>query len=44
ESGKVIAAVSISGPTTRIGKKQVPALGAKVTGAARAISARLVVK
>lgn len=42
ESGKVVAAVSVSGPTTRIGKKQVPALGAKVTEAARAISARLV--
>lgn len=42
ESGKVVSAISVSGPTTRIGKKQVPVLGAKVAEAARAISARLV--
>lgn len=41
ESGNVVAAISVSGPTTRISKKQVPVLGAKVAEAARAISVRL---
>jgi DNA-binding IclR family transcriptional regulator len=41
EGGKAVAAVSISGPTTRIGKKQIPELGAKVAEAAQAISNRL---
>jgi DNA-binding IclR family transcriptional regulator len=41
EAGSVVGAISISGPTTRIGKKQIPALGAKVAEAAQAISARL---
>jgi IclR family KDG regulon transcriptional repressor len=41
EPGKVIAAISVSGPTTRIGKKEIPGLGAKVAEAARGISVRL---
>jgi IclR family KDG regulon transcriptional repressor len=41
EGGKVVGAISISGPITRIGKKQIPALGAKVAEAAQAICARL---
>ncbi|MGH9396342.1 MAG: IclR family transcriptional regulator [Terriglobia bacterium] len=41
EPGKVVAAISISGPTTRVGKEQVPTLGEKVTQAAHAISASL---
>jgi DNA-binding IclR family transcriptional regulator len=41
ETGKVVAAVSISGPTTRLGRMQIPTLGAKVAEAAQAISARL---
>jgi IclR family acetate operon transcriptional repressor len=37
--GCVVAAVSTSGPTTRIGKKRISALGLQVKEAARAISA-----
>lgn len=41
ETGKLVAAISVSGPTTRIGKQQIPALAAKVVGAANSISKRL---
>ncbi len=40
-SGRVAAAISVSGPVTRIGNKQVPELGERVAEAARGISARL---
>lgn len=39
---RVVAAISVSGPTIRIGKKQIPALGTKVAQAAQAISSQLV--
>ena len=39
--GKLVAVISISGPTTRIGKDQIPALGAKVAEAAQRISAQV---
>jgi DNA-binding IclR family transcriptional regulator len=38
-SGEAVAAVSVSGPTTRISPNQVPVLADAVTSAARAISA-----
>jgi DNA-binding IclR family transcriptional regulator len=41
ETGAVVGSISISGPTTRVGRKEIRSLGAKVAAAAQAISARL---
>lgn len=41
ETGKVTAAVSVSGPITRISRQKIPFFAAAVSEAARAISARL---
>lgn len=41
ESGKVAAAISVAGPTTRIRRDKIPVFAAAVKEAARAISARL---
>jgi DNA-binding IclR family transcriptional regulator len=40
-TGRAVAAVSISAPTQRFPREQVPAFGQKVAGTAKAISAEL---
>ena len=41
DGGKVAAAISVAGPTTRIARDKIPAFAGEVVAAARAISARL---
>ena len=41
DGGKVAAAISVAGPTTRIARDKIPAIAREVVAAARSISTRL---